>query len=307
MNLPVKRFGPQQIGGMSAIAATLAGLINLSLAQAPVSMIVVNLAALCLGMLLLLGGRTLRSGGAFTPTLMLVMALLLLVTALFGEATEGARRWLMVGPMFIQSSLIVLPALILLFVGRRTMFTVLAMVIAALSLALQPDRAMAGALLAAMVTLSVVRFDRTLLIPLAASLAAFMVTVVRPDTVPAVPFVDQVYYSAFELHWLSGALVLGGTALLLLPAFAAAWSTGTGRDRCIVFGAIWLALILAAALGDYPTPVVGYSGAAILGYVLSIAVLPRKTCKQTTRELQADDGERSSREGEDMKRIPVME
>ena len=40
------------------------------------------------------------------------------------------------------------------------------------------------------------------------------------------------------------------------------------------FGAVWLAVILAAALGNYPTPLVGYSGSAILGYLLSLLGLP---------------------------------
>jgi hypothetical protein len=30
----------------------------------------------------------------------------------------------------------------------------------------------------------------------------------------------------------------------------------------------------AAALGNYPTPLVGYGGSAVLGYLLSVALLP---------------------------------
>jgi hypothetical protein len=32
--------------------------------------------------------------------------------------------------------------------------------------------------------------------------------------------------------------------------------------------------VLAAALGNYPTPLVGYGGSAVLGYLLSVALLP---------------------------------
>jgi hypothetical protein len=44
----------------------------------------------------------------------------------------------------------------------------------------------------------------------------------------------------------------------------------------LVFGAVWMAAVLAAALGNYPTPVVGYGGSAIVGYLLSLGLLPAR-------------------------------
>jgi len=41
-----------------------------------------------------------------------------------------------------------------------------------------------------------------------------------------------------------------------------------------VFGVAWLGMVVAAALGNYPTPLVGYGGSAILGYALSLSFLP---------------------------------
>lgn len=32
---------------------------------------------------------------------------------------------------------------------------------------------------------------------------------------------------------------------------------------------------MAAALGNYPTPIVGYGGSAIMGYALSLLALPK--------------------------------
>jgi hypothetical protein len=32
---------------------------------------------------------------------------------------------------------------------------------------------------------------------------------------------------------------------------------------------------MAAALGNYPTPIVGYGGSAIIGYALSLLALPK--------------------------------
>ena len=44
--------------------------------------------------------------------------------------------------------------------------------------------------------------------------------------------------------------------------------------RSAVFGTVWLGVIVAAALGNYPTPLVGYGGSAILGYALSLSFMP---------------------------------
>ena len=41
----------------------------------------------------------------------------------------------------------------------------------------------------------------------------------------------------------------------------------------LVFGGVWCTALAAAALGNYPTPLVGYGGSAILGYCVSVAML----------------------------------
>jgi hypothetical protein len=52
------------------------------------------------------------------------------------------------------------------------------------------------------------------------------------------------------------------------------------RPTYAVFGAVWLATVAAAALGAYPTPLVGYGGSAILGYLLGVTVLAPRTSRR---------------------------
>ena len=68
--------------------------------------------------------------------------------------------------------------------------------------------------------------------------------------------------------------MLAGAVLMLVPAIAGYFRDPDNRPLYAVFGAVWLAVILAAALGNYPTPLVGYGGSAILGYLLSLLGLP---------------------------------
>jgi hypothetical protein len=141
-------------------------------------------------------------------------------------------------------------------------------------MALQPDRAMAGV---AVVGIGLVLFlapDRRRSLWLAPiGLIAFIVAMARPDRLPASPFVDQILFSAPALSAFAGFAVLGGSVLLIAPTLLAI--TNRNPLPVLVFGGAWSAAVVAAALGNYPTPLVGYGGSAILGYCLSVAALHR--------------------------------
>lgn len=265
---------PRTIGIGCAIGASGLGVAYMAMAGAPMRYLAVNAGALAMGLLVfaIAGGRgaAARLPGGIT----LALGGLLLATALFGNRVEGASRWLTFGPLFLQPSLIVLPMMIVGFARERTALATTGLMTAALALALQPDRAMAGMLAAGLAALAVFRPDRQLMAALVSAVIGFAATIVRPDTLPAVPYVDQILYLAFEVNRLAGLAVLAGSALLLVPAIAGLRDPDD-REACAALATVWVAAIAAAALGNYPTPVVGYGGSAVIGYVLSLAVLPR--------------------------------
>jgi hypothetical protein len=268
---------PRRLAALCAIGATGLGLAYMIAAGAPLSYLATNAAALAIGLLavgvLAEAGRLWRiAGGAVGVAL----ACLILLTSLFGVSADGVTRWISAGGILLQPGLFLVPVVALGFARARSAASLLAVPIASLALALQPDRAMAGALAAGMAALALARPERWVLVALGAALAAFTATLVRADASPAMPFVDQVFTSSFAVHPLAGFAVLGGAALMLVPAIAGYIRDPGNRHIYAVFGALWLAVILAAALGNYPTPLVGYSGSAILGYLLSLLGLPRR-------------------------------
>lgn len=107
-----------------------------------------------------------------------------------------------------------------------------------------------------------------LALALAAAVAGFVAACIRPDVVPPAPYVEQVVQSSFAIHPLTGLAVVAGLITMLVPAAGA-------TDTFLIFGATWLAIIVAAILGNYPTPLVGYGSSAILGYCLSASQLRR--------------------------------
>lgn len=276
MSLPsLARMSPQGLGIVCAVGATTLGAAYLASAGAPARYYFINLAALVIGLIALLALKKAaavlhRAAGAA----MLISAIALLATSLFGATVDGASRWLAVGPLSVQPSLILLPLMVVRFLQNRSFVTSSAMLVAALAMAMQPDRAMAGVLVAGLAVQAVLRFDRYAMAAFIGSVLAFAITLIRPDSLPGMPYVEQVYYSSFDVSLLAGLAVVAGTLLLLAPTLANMRLTPEHRDPCLVFGSVWLAVVIAAALGNYPTPVVGYSGAAVLGYVLSLLPLP---------------------------------
>jgi len=266
---------PRTLALLCGAGAVAMGLAYLAAAGAPSRYLIVNLAALVLGASLWLAlGRA--AGGRLRQSGLMVagLASALVLTAFFGLAVDGAARWVSVGPLNVQVSLVVLPVMLMLYARQPNAIGTAGMAAAAFALAIQPDRAMAGVLAAGLLALLLAKPGRLKLAAAGASIAAFGWTLLTPDALPAVPWVDRILYTAFDVHPVAGLAVVTGAAALALPGLTAARCAPDSRPALLAFGGFWLAVVIAAALGNYPTPLVGYGGSAILGYLLSGALLP---------------------------------
>lgn len=265
---------PQWIGPACAVGATGLGLAYLAAAGAPVRYVFVNAGALLVGLTIVAAGARWPRAIAPRPGLaILAIGAALLAAAFFGHTLEGATRWVRVGPLSLQPSLVLLPMMCVMAGRAHGVLAASGLIVAAIALALQPDRAMAGALVAGVAVLTLERPDRWRVAALAAAAVGFAVTLARPDILPAQPFVEQVFFSASQVHVLAGLVVWSGAVLLVIPAVVGAVARPDCREAYLAFGGVWLAVIAASALGNYPTPVVGYGASSILGYVLSLAAL----------------------------------
>ena len=258
------------------IAASAMGLIYLDAAEAPLTLLTMNLAALVAGLLIVLpfSRRTFVERPASGYQALLIGAALILTAALGTEAA-GATRWLLVGEVVVQPSLIVLPVLVVSFARSRDVLAATGVILSAIALAWQPDGAMAGALFASVAAIALAAPDRSVRAPLAGCAAAFATTLLRPDAVPATPFVDRVFSTAFAFGPVAGLAVWGGAALLLLPALLGWAGDRAHRPIHLAFATLWGAIIVAAIIGNYPAPLVAYGGSAIVGYLLATLALPR--------------------------------
>lgn len=262
---------PRLLGLLCAAFAVGLGIVYLAAAGAPARYLGINLATFVVGAAIWLGLGS-QAVSRWNGRALLALTAPLMATALFGLAVDGPSRWLSVGPLSVQVSLIVLPAIIVLYARSADATGTAGILAAALALAVQPDRAMAGVLVAGIG--AIVMIHRSLLgaIAFIGAVIGFGVTMLRTDALPAVPFVEGILYTAFDVHMLVGSAVVLGCFILLIPSLG---TVGRGPKRPVLFafGASWAAMIVAAAVGNYPTPLVGYGASAVLGYLLSVALL----------------------------------
>ena len=266
----------------SAIGAVGLGLAYLAAAGASTQYLAVNAGTLIVGLLgVTAWKRWARSATTLAGLAAFAMGLALLATALFGHSLDGVTRWVRIGPVTLQPGLILMPLLAVLCSRDRSLLATTGLIFAATALALQPDRATAGALTAGLAALAITKPDRRILMAASAASIAFAVTLIRPDTLPAQPYVEHVLSTAFQIHWLAGLAVWVGAALLVVPAIYGWFRDPENRPTYAVFGTVWLGIIAASALGNYPTPLVGYGASSILGYVLSLTALPARAPRLT--------------------------
>jgi hypothetical protein len=246
-------------------------------AGAPSFYLVVNVAALGVGSLAAwLIGRAPAHNPRVAAIFTVAVAMVLLETALLGRRVDGASRWIQIGGISLQPSLMLLPVVMVLFAKIPDSLSSIGLLLMGIALALQPDRAMAGTLTIALAVLRFYRSNAPLTLSLAAASVGFAVTLLRRDDVPPAPFVEHVVQSAFAFHTLAGLAILAALVIMLLPAIIGMMIQTEGSEEFAVFGATWLGVIAFALVGNYPTPVVGYGSSGIVGYCLSAALLGRR-------------------------------
>ena len=252
------------MGLICGVLSVALGLIYLEASHAPVSYIVVNICAAVIGIAAyIVATRLAKTPSRMSGNAWYGVAVFFLAASLLGSSVEGVHRWIRVGPLTLQPGLLVLPAMIVAYSRNRSVVGTVSLVVTAVVLALQPDRAMAGALAAGALVMALQRRERFTVAVAVAATAAFTVTMLRADPVDAMPYVERILFTSFEVNAVTGIAVLIGALLLPLPRLFG------------VFGVVWLAILAAAALGNYPTPVVGYGASSIIGYFLSVAFTHR--------------------------------
>ena len=244
----------------------LAGIAYLALMGAPASYAILNAAALGIAALLVLFAPSLPEIRT-RRVISVVLIALLFAPLLTGPYVNGIARWLPLGPFTLQSGALFLPALTVL-AARDEDYAPPILLAALLAASLQPNAATGLAVMLAAVGLYNATNDWRLVPVAGIALFASMVAGLRGE-LPAQPFVERVLVSLASVHPFAAlglAATLLAAFLLMAHAIAASRPTRHALAGCL-FG-----FVLASLVSNYPSVLIGYGAAPILGFGLALAL-----------------------------------
>ena len=254
-----------------AIAAlavpTLAGLGYLASFGAPAAYVAINGTALATACAwIVLAPRHLQ----FVMRRLLIAAALaaLFAPLLTGPAVSGVARWLPLGPFTLHAGMLLIPALVVL-ASEEPDWAPAILGIALAAIPLQPDMASGAALMLAAVGLHEATRDwRYGLFAIVAFVAA--IGAAMSGELPAQPFVERVHVALAFTHpavALALLVVLVASFFLILHA-----PEGSEPARKALAGSLF-GFAFAGIVSNYPSPMVGYGAAPILGFGLALGML----------------------------------
>ena len=254
---------------LSLALPVLAGIAYLKLAGAPSSYVAINAGALLLSgaLILALPGP---AGEKARRIASLALLALLFVPLATGPALDGIARWLPLGGFVLHSGALALPALAVL-AARDEDYAPPILLAALLAASLQPDAALGLAVMFAAVGLYNATRDWRLVPVAGIAFFASMVAGLRGE-LPAQPFVERVLVRlAMETPIAAFGLALALLACFLLFAHAL---PAPKPVRHALAGSLF-GFSLAALVSNYPSVLIGYGAAPIIGYGLALGLAVR--------------------------------
>lgn len=239
------------------------GIANMAAGRAPPHYMAINAIALVVAVAAIHFAPALKTGRV-TIALSAAAILALIAPLLFGPDLEGVSRWIGTGPVQLHSGMLVIPTLVALLPRLKSGPALVAMALACIAIAMQPDRASAIALLSGTWAALFTNRSASNTIQLLFASVAVCVIFVRPDAMQPVAFVENVLSDAWlQNPLLAVAIAASLAAALILPAM--------GNRQLVPVEATIAGFAIASLLGAYPTPLIGYGAAAILGFGVGVA------------------------------------
>lgn len=266
---------------LASVPALALGVLVMRASDVPAAVWGQNVAAWVAGALLCLGVRRTRASlpSSAWADLAALLTFGALVATLLAPGVDEVHRWVRLGPVRLHTAALLLPLLIValerLARVRGWWIASLVAVGMALALFLQPDAAQAtafagasGVLLLPGVGRSAPRWIALLSLPVIAGLSWL-----RRDPLSPVPHVEGIVGLAAHLGM--GWAVAAVASLLLLPVPFFLAARGVGRRTGRALGVYVGITLIAAFVGSFPVPVMGYGISPIVGYLVGMGAFLR--------------------------------
>lgn len=263
---PRKDAAPRWPFLLVLIVPVLAGLAYMAAYGAPPKYLAINAAAL-------LAALTLASqsfGNASNRKLQIASGVLLALFALpllSGPEVNGIARWIPLGGFILHAGMATIPALVVIAAQRQDCSPIILLIAAAIAL-LQPDAGSGLAITFACIALASATHVWQ---PALVATIAFIATMIADirGLLPPQDFVERVFVDAFHFGiipaaGLAIAMIIALVLILFLPSASRATRYGLAGS--------FIGLTFISTTSNYPTPLIGFGAAPILGYGLALGL-----------------------------------
>ncbi|WP_234989871.1 hypothetical protein [Altererythrobacter xiamenensis] len=256
----------------------LAGIAWMAAAGAPAHYLGINAGALLVAALWIGFGWSARSLSQRRGLTLALLAILFLPLVL-GPHVNGIARWIAIGPFALHTGMLVGPALAIL-ASRDPDYAVPILLTGLFAALLQPDAATGFALTFAAIGAHDATKDWKIglvgIVGFIASLRMFVI-----GELPATPFVERVLIDALALSpWAALALFLSLAASFALILFAGP----ADKPQRLALAGAFFGFSMAALMSHYPTILIGYGAAPILGLGFALALLHAESEAATSEQ-----------------------
>jgi len=265
--------GTERISALLALAIpVLAGLAYMAAFGAPSHYLLINGAVLLAGLALIAFGGPVVAPLLHWRRLALVALLALYALPLLtGPELSGIARWLpLPGGLALHAGMLVLP-LVAVLAAEDADDAPVALLAALLVALLQSDGASAAAVSLTAVGLARAWNDWRQALVAAIGLLVTVIATLRGE-LPPQPFVERVVVDAVLAQPVAGLLLL---AAQLVGFVLIAYALAQPRALRLALGGTLFGFVVLALINVYPTPLMGFGAAPILGFALALAVRRR--------------------------------
>lgn len=202
-----------------------------------------------------------------------IISILLLVLTFISRSTGGVHRWLAIGGLQVNVSMIVLPALLLMIwkLSLKSLgFTVAVVLSVSMILFFQPDASQLTSFGIPAIVLLINRGVRKFVSLLLIIILFGLITTswIFRDDLSSIAYVEGMIglVARMGLIW----CILGILSLILLPIPFVLFPPKTFVLPSICIGMYFIILLISTFFGNFPVPLMGYGVSPIVGFLIAI-------------------------------------
>ena len=207
-------------------------------------------------------------------TISILISLLLIILTFISPGIDGVHRWLSIGIIKFNVSMIVLPILIIelwkLSQIKGLSFTIITTMVISILLSIQPDASQLTGFAISMMFMLCSKTDKKVLRSFIIGILSILIILswVFLDNLPPVVHVEGILslLSNMGLLWLT----LGVLSLIILPVPFILFPPKNLKLPSICVGLYFIIILISTFFGNFPVPLMGYGISPIIGYFISI-------------------------------------